>query len=330
MSETNKNLESFLPEIELKIELFNKEVKFVNKLIDQQLAYGTKRVYQSDWRIFEDWCNNRGYQAINADPEIISMFIGSQFHEGLHPSTLNRRLAAIKFAYKCFKKPSPTDDMLVKATLKGIRRDEKAPPVKAKKAALSHIVKEMVALCNSNSLKDIRNKAILLIGFAGAFRRSELVAVNFEDISFTDKGMEIKIIRSKTDQEGKGNMKIILPAKKDIMYCPILAINNWLEKSQIKHGAIFRGINKHNHISETRLSDNSVYHLVKKCIVELGYNFDEFSPHSLRAGFVTSAYENKAMLTKIMEQANMKSMQTAQRYIRHAQRYENHAGEDLL
>lgn len=330
MSEINKSLEFPKPEMENKIDLFHKETEFVKKLIDQQLAYGTKRVYQSDWRIFEDWCNKRTYSATNATSEIISMFIGSQFDDGLHPSTLNRRLAAIKFAYKCLNKSSPTDDMIVKATLKGIRRDEKALPVKAKKAAIANIVKEMTRLCSSNSLKDIRNKAILLLGFAGAFRRSELVAVNVEHITITDKGMEIKIHRSKTDQEGKGDIKIILPAKKDMVYCPILAINKWLEKSQIKHGALFRGINKHNQMSETRLSDNAVYHLVKKCIVELGYNFDEYSPHSLRAGFVTSAYENKAMLTKIMEQANMKSMQTAQRYIRHAQRYENHAGEDLL
>lgn len=324
MTKINENLECPKPEMKSKIELFYKEAEFVKKLIDQQLAYGTKRVNQSDWQIFEDWCNKRNYNATIASPEIISMFLSSQFDEVLHPSTLNRRLAAIRFAYKCLNKPSPTDDMLVKATLKGIRRDEKAQPVRAKKAAVADIVKEIAELCFSNSLKDTRNRAILLLGFAGAFRRSKLVAVNVEHITSTEKGMEIKIHRSKTDQEGKGDIKIILPAKKNKVYCPILAVQNWLEISQIKHGALFMGINKHNQMSETRLSDNAVYHLVKRCIVELGYNFDEFSPHSLRAGFVTSAYENKAMLTKIMEQANMKSMQTAQRYIRHAQRYDNH------
>lgn len=307
-----------------------KEIEYVKKLIDQQLAYGTKRVYQSDWRIFDAWCIERNYHATNATPEIISMFIGSQFYEGLHPSTLNRRLAAIKFAYKCLNKHSPTDDMLVKATLKGIRRDKKAPPVNAKKAATTPILKKMVQLCNTNTLKDIRDRALLLLTFAGAFRRSELVAVNVEDITFTNKGMEIKIHRSKTDQEGEGYTKVIMPAKEDKMYCPIITLKNWLDKSQIKNGALFRGINKHNQISKTRLSDDAVYYIIKRFALELGYGDDEISAHSFRAGFVTSAYENGALPTKIMEQAGMKSMQTVHRYIRHAERYENHAGEDLL
>ena len=93
---------------------------------------------------------------------------------------------------------------------------------------------------------------------------------------------------------------------------------------------LFRGITRHNPINDTRISVNVIYNIIKRCAFDLGYGLEDFSPHSLRAGFVTSAYENKAMLTKIMEQAHMKSMQTAQRYIRHAQRYENHAGKDLL
>jgi site-specific recombinase XerD len=330
MEDNNQINEDANKELSSKSHLIIREAQYTKKLIDQQLAYGTKRVYQSDWRIFEVWCNQRHYQAINATPEVVAMFIGSQFEDGLHPSTLNRRLAAIKFAYSCLNKESPTDNTLVKATLKGIRRDEQAPPVKAKKAAVTYIIKEMIQLCSSNSLRHIRDRAILLLGFAGAFRRSELTAINIEDITFTIKGMDIKIHRSKTDQEKKGDIKIILPAKGDKLFCPVLAVKNWLDNSQIKNGALFRGITKHNKINDKGICDNVVYHLIKRCACELGYNIDDFSPHSLRAGFVTSAYENKAMLSKIMEQAHMKSMQTAQRYIRHAQRYENHAAEDLL
>ena len=233
MAKTNLITEAaFIDKIDklTKSELVNKEAQYANKLIGQQLAYGTKRVYQSDWRIFENWCNLRRYQATEATPEIIAMFIGSQFDDGLHPSTLNRRLAAIKFAYSCLNQESPTDNAAVKATLKGIRRDEKAPPVKAKKAATTNIIIEMVRLCSSNSLRDIRDRAILLLGFAGAFRRSELVTINLEDITYNNnKGMEIKIHRSKTDQEDKGDIKIILPAK-DKSYCPIIAVKNWLFK----------------------------------------------------------------------------------------------------
>ena len=257
------------------------------------------------------------------------MFISSQFTTGKHPSTLNRRLAAIKFAYSCLEIESPTDSEVVRAALKGIKRDEKAPPVKAKKAAVVNIIKNMVQLCDSSSLRGIRDRAILLLGFAGAFRRIELVGINIEDIDFKEKGMEIKIHKSKTDQEKQGNIKIILPAK-DKAYCPITAVTLWIEKAKLKEGALFRGVNKSNKILETHLSANVVYNLIKECAIRLDLPLEDFSPHSLRAGFVTSAYENKAMLTKIMEQAHMKSMQTAQRYIRHAQRYENHAGESLL
>ncbi len=306
-----------------------KDAQSAKKYISQQLAYGTKRVYKSDWRIFENWCSKRQYQPIDATPEIVSMFIASQFKDGIHPSTLNRRLAAIQFAYSCLEKESPTLNSIVRATLKGARRDKNAPPTKSKKAALSSIVKDMVLLCPTNSLRDIRDRAILLLSFAGAFRRSELVAINFEDISFNSKGMEIKIHRSKTDQEGNGDIKVILPSR-DKMYCPITAIKRWINIAKINEGSLFRGITKSNIVLKNRLSVNVIYYLIKQCAFQLGYPLEDFSPHSLRAGFVTSAYENKAMLTKIMEQAHMKSMQTAQRYIRHAQRYENHAGEDLL
>ncbi len=306
-----------------------KEALKAKKFIEQQLAYGTKRVYKSDWCIFEDWCNKRNFQATNATPEIIGMFIASQFEDGRHPSTLNRRLAAIKFAYSCLEKESPTDNAVVRGVLKGIKRDENAPPIKAKMAAKNTHIKEMVQLCPSNSLRDMRDRAILLLLFAGAFRRSELIAINIEDITWNEKGMEIKILRSKTDQESKGDVTVILPAENEI-YCPIKAVKNWIDKAQLKDGALFRGITKNNKILINRLNYNVVYFLFKSCAFKLGLPLKEFSPHSSRAGFVTSAYENGAMLTKIMEQARMKSMQTVHRYIRHAQRYENHAGEKLL
>ncbi len=175
------------------VEKIIKEAQAVKKYVDQQLAYGTKRVYQSDWRTFEKWCLKRQYQAIDATPEIISMFIASQFNDGLHPSTLNRRLAAIKFVFSCLEKESPTNKTIVRATLKGARRDRYAPPTKSKKAAIASIIKDMVLLCSTASLRDIRDRAILLLGFAGAFRRSELVAINFDIHSFRVKGNIFKI-----------------------------------------------------------------------------------------------------------------------------------------
>lgn len=301
-------------------------------LYKQQIAYGTKRAYQSDWNLFIKWCATNNYIAEQATPSIVSLFLTHQFkNNNCNPSTINRRLAAIKFWFKSHNHKSPTDDELVHAVLKGIRRDKNIKQSRRKKATLKEMIIQMVDLCSTNHIRDIRDRAILLLGFCGGYRRSELVAINIEDITFQDgKGMDIFHKYSKTDQEGKGNIKAIAQAKKLFQYCPILAVKKWIETANISSGALFRGITKNGQIKSTRMCDDVVYNLIKHCAVTLGYEFAEYSPHSLRSGFTTQALRQKARLDKIPTVTFHKSMRSLEAYIKYEDRYEDHPAENFF
>ncbi len=299
------------------------------KLYDQHIAPNTRRVYMSDWNIFKTWCQAKNIVPENATPETLVVFLTDQFHQNSHPQTLTRRLAAIKFIFTQQQKTSPTDHPIVRNLIKGIRRDEKAKPSEPKKAVRVTLLKEMVDLCSISHLNGIRDKAILLLGFSGAFRRSEWANLQIEDISFQDKGMDIKIRCSKTDQEAQGKTKAIIKAK-DIQYCPCRAVSQWIEKSKISTGALFRGITRHDTLKENALSEDRIYALIKQYTINLGHDVSDFSPHSLRSGFVTSALEANALPSKILEITPNASFKSLQPYIKHAERYEQHAGENLL
>ncbi len=147
------------------------------------------------------------------DAHILVLFLTDQFQQNFHPQTLTRRMAAIKFSFTQQQKTSPTDHPVVRNLLKGIRRDEKAKSSQPKKAVEVSLLKNMIDLCPATTLSGIRKKAILLLGFSGAFRRSELVNLHLEDISFQDKGMDIKIRRSKLTRMAKGKLKLSLKPK---------------------------------------------------------------------------------------------------------------------
>ncbi len=218
---------------------------------------------------------------------------------------------------------------MVRNILKGIRRDETTKPSQPKKSVSVSLLKNMADLCPASKLRGVRDKAILLLGFAGAFRRSELANLCIEDISFQSKGMDIKIRRSKTDQEGKGKTKAIINAKEK-EYCPCAALTEWLEKSKITTGALFRGITKNNTLKANAISDDRIYSLIKHYTIASGHNFDDFSPHSLRSGFITAALEANSLPSKILDVTLQASFKSLQPYIKHADRYKQHAGENLL
>lgn len=326
----NQNLMA-LPKNEL-ISNLDDLLKETKELYDQQISYGTKRAYEFDWKVFVNWCSDNNFIAEQATPYIISLFLTFQFKKKhRHPSTINRRLAAIKFWFKTRNLKSPTDDELVHSVLKGIRRDRNAKPSKPKKAILKELIMQMVDLCSTDNIRDIRDRAILLVGFCGAYRVNELVSINSEDITFIDgKGMDIFQRYTKTDQEGKGKIKPIAQAKVLFNYCPIRAVKKWIEAANIKSGALFRGINKHGKIESNRMSHDVVYELIKRCILKLGYEFSEFSSHSLRAGFVTQALRTGARIDKIPSVSDHKSLKSLEFYIKHEDRYEDHPGKNIF
>jgi site-specific recombinase XerD len=240
-------------------------------------------------------------------------------------STLGRRVAAIRYTHKLAGLALPTDAEGVKATMRGIRRtfggarNKKAPAIAAK-------MQSMVATA-PDSLAGLRDRALLLLGFAGAFRRSELVALDVADIAETETGLLVTIRRGKTDQEGIGRT-IAIP-RGDVA-CPVKALRAWLEAAAIDGGPIFRPIDKAGTVRPSRLTDRSVANIVKAYAERAGFDASTFSGHSLRAGFLTSAAGKGASIFKMMDVSRHKSVDTLRGYVRDAELFKDHAGAGLL
>jgi integrase len=220
---------------------------------------------------------------------------------------------------------TPTDAEAVKATVCGIRRTHGAAKVR-KSPAVSAKMLAMVATA-PGSLTGLRDTAILLLGFGGAFRRSELVALDVADIAETETGLLVRIRQSKTDQEAEGETIAISRGDRA---CPVKALRAWLDAAGIETGAIFRPINKSGVVAPSRLSDRTVANIVKAYAERAGLDPAVFSGHSLRAGFLTSAAGNGASIFKMMDVSRHKSVDTLRGYVRDAELFKDHAGAGLL
>jgi site-specific recombinase XerD len=288
-------------------------------------ALSTRKAYGTDFRLFKAWCDARQVAALPAAPETVAAFLAAETGNGTKPSTLARRVAAIRYAHKLAGLATPTDSEAVKATLRGIRRTVGAAKVQ-KAPAIAAKVRAMVALA-PESLKGLRERALLLLGFAGAFRRSELVALDVADIAETGTGLLVTIRRSKTDQDGEG--VTIAIARGDVA-CPVRAVREWLDAASIESGPIFRPINKAGTVAADRLTGQSVANIVKAYAGLAGYDANLFSGHSLRSGFLTSAAAKGASIFKMMDVSRHKSVDTLRGYVRDAELFKDHAGAGLL
>ncbi|MBD9358952.1 site-specific integrase [Methylomonas albis] len=294
--------------------------------IDQSLSFATRKAYASDFKIFKTWCVANAQTALPAKPESVVLFLASQAQAGVAASTLNRRLAAIKCAHEAQGHATPTAHKGVTAALKGIRRAKGIAPIK-KKAATADIVKEMVRHCPP-TLTGKRDRALLLLGFAGAFRRAELVALTVADLAFVVDGLRVTIRQSKTDQEGAG--QVIAIPHGSLLFCPVTALTNWLAVAGVREGAVFRAVGKGSRVGGAALSDKSVANVVKRYAGAVGLNAADFAAHSLRAGFVTSAAEAGASIFKLAEVSRHRSTDVLAGYVRSANLFKDHAGADLL
>jgi site-specific recombinase XerD len=293
-------------------------------LAKAEKALSTRKAYGTDFRIFKGWCDARQIVALPAAPETVAAFLASE-SKTAKPSTLGRRVAAIRYAHKLAHLDTPTDSEAVKATLRGIRRTfggakvRKAPAIAAK-------MRSMVATA-PDRLSGLRDRALLLLGFAGAFRRSELVALDVADVAEAKTGLLVTIRRSKTDQEGEG---VTIAIAKGNIACPAQALREWLDAAGIETGPIFRAINKAGTVALERLTDRSVANIVKAYAKRAGFDASTFSGHSLRAGFLTSAAANGASIFKMMDVSRHKSVDTLRGYVRDAELFKDHAGAGLL
>lgn len=294
-------------------------------LAKAEKALSTRKAYGIDFRIFRAWCDGKGVSSLPGAPETVAAFLAAQAGSGTKPSTIGRRVAAIRYAHKLAGVPTPTDAEAVKATVRGIRRTHGVAKVR-KAPAVAAKMHSMVALA-PDRLSGLRDRAILLLGFAGAFRRSELVALDVADIAETETGLLVTIRRSKTDQEGAG---ITIAIARGDVACPAKALRGWLDAASIEAGPIFRAINKAGTVSEGRLTDRSVANIVKAYAERAGYDASTFSGHSLRSGFLTSAAAKGASIFKMMDVSRHKSVDTLRCYVRDAELFKDHAGAGLL
>jgi site-specific recombinase XerD len=306
---------------------FVAELELASDFAKASKSAATLAAYGSDFHIFEAWCRGRGLTALPASCEAVVAFLAA-LTAGKRASTLSRRLAAIAYMHKIANVPSPVGSESIKATLSGIRRSTGAAPVR-KKAATSDIVLSMAGTVGGESLRQLRDRAILLIGFSSAMRRSELVALDISDLDWTSEGVLLHIRRSKTDQEGLGQ-SVAVP--RGATACPVAALRAWIEASGITEGAVFRRIwNKRaQRVSAERLNGRAVAVIVKAGARRLGFDVSAFGAHSLRSGLVTSAVKRGVSLLKICDQTRHKSIEMLRVYCRDAELFVGNAATGLL
>lgn len=291
----------------------------------QSKAVNTTRSYRADWVDFTDWCQKRSLSALPAEPQTVALYL-TDLADSRRTSTLQRRLAAISQAHQAAGYDSPTTGYVVRTVWAGIRR-AKGTYQEGKDPILVEDLRLMVSQL-PETLTGKRDRALLLVGFAGGFRRSELVSINREDLQTVPRGWVIHLRRSKTDQEGRGE-KVGIPRGSRPETCPIRALEAWLSASGITEGPIFRPINRHGQVRPRRLSDRSVALIVKKNVEAIGLDPNRFSGHSLRSGIATSAAMAGKDERAIMKQTRHKSTSMVRRYIRDGELFNENAASDI-
>ncbi|MDO8875196.1 MAG: tyrosine-type recombinase/integrase [Pseudolabrys sp.] len=285
----------------------------------------TQKAYWSDFKHFGLWAQRRGLALLPAAPATVAAYLASEAERGAKVSTIGRRCAAIRWVHNSGGQPNPTADERVKAVVRGIRRTHGVAPRRVTPVTADRVI--MLAPRPDGSLTDLRDRALLLLGFAGAFRRSELVALDVADIEEVPEGLRVTIQRGKTDQEGRGAVIAII--RGDVA-CPVTALQAWLQAAQITEDAIFRSIRRGGHVQAQRLTDRSVANIVKAHAKRVGLDPTLFSGHSLRAGFLTSAAKRGASLFKMMATSRHRSTDTLAGYVRDQELFKEHAGTGLL
>jgi site-specific recombinase XerD len=291
----------------------------------QSKAENTLRGYKSDWHDFCSWCESHSLHPLPASPQAVAAYI-AESAERLKVGSIQRRINAISEAHKAVGKESPTHSAIVRNTLKGIRRSKGTAPTQ-KAPTLTEDIRAMVNLTDE-SLIGLRDRALILLGFSGAFRRSELAALNCEDCEFSKDGLTITLRRSKTDQEGVGR-KIGIPYGSNPETCPVRVMQAWLEQSGISAGPVLVVISRHGNLKQRRLSGGDVARIVKKLAERTGLDAAKYSGHSLRAGHATSAAIAGASERSIMNQTGHQSVQMVRRYIREASLFRENSAAKL-
>jgi len=283
----------------------------------QALAAATQRAYRADWADFAQWCRAQRWPALPAAPEAVAAYLAALASTHAR-GTLKRRLVAIGQVHKLAGQPWTPAHPAIRATLRGILRQHGTPSRQAA-ALTTPEIRRLVATCD-HGLAGLRDRALLLLGYAGALRRAELVAIAREHISFTPAGLRLLIPRAKSDPEGQGT-ELGIPQGDRRDTCPVRALEAWLQASDCRYGPVFRKIDVWGTVEQRALHPDAVRQILRKRAAAAGLKVattERLSPHGLRAGFVTEAYQAGARDEAIMSHTRHRDLKTMRRYVRRA------------
>ena len=310
----------------------NELVTDIKKLHEETLenlksskSNNTLRAYKSDFRDFGAFCAKHGFNSMPTEPKIVSLYL-THLSTSTKISTLRRRLVSIGVVHKLKGHYLDTKHPVIIENLMGIKRKKGSIQIGKKPILINHL-KEIINVIDNQKIekiKKLRNRTLILIGFGGGFRRTELISIDYEDLDFVEEGLKITLRRSKTDQFGEGLVKGI-PYFTNEKYCPVISLKNWINLSKIKTGPIFRRFAKGSILTSNRLTDQSVVLIIKDCLKLAGIENKNFSGHSLRSGFATVAAESGADERSIMAMTGHKTTQMVRRYIKEANIFKNNA-----
>ena len=289
-------------------------------------ANNTVRAYKSDFNDFGLFCTKNGFKPLPSEPKIVSLYLTHLSTKGAKMSTLKRRLVSIGVIHRLKGHDLDTKHPSIIENIMGIKR-RKGSIQKGKKPILINHLRELIKVIDEQDkepIKKLRDRSIILIGFSGGFRRNEIVSLDYDDLDFVTEGLKINLKRSKTDQYGEGSVKG-LPYFDSSKYCPVVTIKNWIETSKIDSGPLFRRFTKGSNLSKNRLTDQSVALIIKNYLQLAGIDSKNYSGHSLRSGFATTAAESGAEERTIMAMTGHKSPEMVRRYIKEANLFKNNA-----
>mgnify|MGYP001223142040 FL=1 len=289
-------------------------------------ASNTVRAYKSDFSDFGVFCAQNGFKSLPSEPKVVSLYLTHLSTKDAKMSTLKRRLVSIGVIHKLKGHYLDTKHPAIIENIMGIKR-RKGSFQKAKKPILINSLKKIINVIDQQKkeeIKKLRDRSIILIGFSGGFRRNEIVSLDYDDLDFVPEGLKLSIRRSKTDQFGEGFTKA-LPYFDSSQYCPVVSLKKLLDLSKIRSGPVFRRFSKGSKLSENRLTDQTVALLIKEYLNLAGIDSQNFSGHSLRSGFATSAAESGVEERNIMAMTGHKSTEMVRRYIKEANLFKNNA-----
>jgi len=289
-------------------------------------SQNTLRAYKSDFRDFSLFCIKHGLQSMPSNPNTVSIYLTNLSKSQAKMSTLRRRLVSIGVVHKLKGQYLDTKHPVIIENLLGIKRAKGSIQRGKKPILINHLQKLIEAINKDTSpeIKKLRDKSLILIGFSGGFRRSEITSLDYEDLEFVEEGLKILVRRSKTDQFGEGHLKGI-PYFANSSLCPVKSLKEWINISKINNGPIYRKFNKGFSLSNLRLSDQSVALLIKNYLNIAGIDSINYSGHSLRSGFATVAADSGADERSIMAMTGHKTTEMVRRYIKEANLFKNNA-----